>query len=293
MFIGFTNFYRRFIQGFSKIAALFTSILKTSLWPAAVLPATTVDNSEVIKKSGRNKEKSAKSDFTKPVRRAEEPSFLTPDARRAFTQLRQAFTEALILRHFDPERHIRIKTDVSGYVIGSVLSQMTSETSQWYLVAYYLQKMIPAKTRYETHNAKLLAIVKAFKNWRHYLKGCQYKVLVLTDHNNLRWFMDTKSLSSRQVRWAQELSRYHFRIDYHQSKANGAADALSCYSQRSQGEEKIFQTENTRILQCLQSSLTNTCASSTPSAHVASLKHVIICKTHTLPDLCQSWKTFR
>ena len=116
---------------------------------------------------------------------------------------------------------------------------------------------------------------------------------MLTDHNNLRRFMDTKSLSSRQVCWAQELSRYHFRIDYRQGKANRAADALSRYPQRSQGEEKILQAENTKILQRLQSSLTNARASSTPPAHVASLKHVIICGTHALPDLCQSWETFR
>ena len=30
VFLGFANFYQRFIQGFSKIAALFTSILKTT-----------------------------------------------------------------------------------------------------------------------------------------------------------------------------------------------------------------------------------------------------------------------
>ena len=74
--------------------------------------------------------------------------------------------------------------------------------------------MILAETRYKIHNGKLLAIVEAFKTWRHYLKSCKHKVLILTDYNNLRRFMDTKSLSSRQVRWAQELSRYHFCIDY-------------------------------------------------------------------------------
>ena len=79
---------------------------------------------------------------------------------------------------------------------------MTSETSQWHLVAYYSQKIIPAETRYETHNTKLLVIVETFKNWRHYLEGCQYEVLVLNNYNNLRRFMDTKSLSFCQVRWA-------------------------------------------------------------------------------------------
>ena len=63
---------------------------------------------------------------------------------------------------------------------------------------------------------------------------------MLIDYNNLRRFMNTKSLSSRQVRWAQELSRYHFRINYCQGKANRAADALSRYPQQSQGEEEIL-----------------------------------------------------
>ena len=31
--------------------------------------------------------------------------------------------------------------------------------------------MIPAKTKYETHNNELLAIVEAFKTKRHFLKG--------------------------------------------------------------------------------------------------------------------------
>ena len=52
--------------------------------------------------------------------------------------------------------------------------------------------------------------------------------------------MDSKSLSSRQVRWAQKLSWYHFCIDYHQGKANAVADALSRFPQRSQNKEQEF-----------------------------------------------------
>ena len=100
--------------------------------------------------------------------------------------------------------------------------------------------MIPVETQYETHNAELLAIVEAFKTWRHYLEGCKYKVLILTNDHNLRRFMNIKSLSSRQVRWAQELLRYHFQIDYCQGKANGAANALSRFLQRNLDEEEKF-----------------------------------------------------
>ena len=124
--------------------------------------------------------------------------YLTPDARRAFTQLRQAFIKAPILQYSDPECHILIETDASGYVIGGVLSQFI-DLGRWHSVAYYSQKMILAETRYETHNGELLAIVEAFKTWRHYLEGCKHKVFILTNHNNLRCFMETKSLSFCQV----------------------------------------------------------------------------------------------
>ena len=85
VFIGFANFYQRFIQGFSKITAPLTSMLKKSPELAGALPATAIDNSKVIRSSGGNEGKSAKSDFTKRICGAEEPSFLTSDTRQAFT----------------------------------------------------------------------------------------------------------------------------------------------------------------------------------------------------------------
>ena len=101
-----------------------------------------------------------------------ESDFLTPKARLAFTELRQAFVKASILYYFNPKCYIRIEIDVSGYAIGGVLSQLTLDNlGQWHPLAFFLQKMISAETRYETYDGKLLAIVEAFKTWRHYLKG--------------------------------------------------------------------------------------------------------------------------
>ena len=50
--------------------------------------------------------------------------------------------------------------------------------------------------------------------------------------------MDIKNLSFKQVRWAQKLSSYHFRIDYYQDKANGATDILSCFPQKNKDKEE-------------------------------------------------------
>ena len=98
VFLGFANFYRRFIRGFSKIATPLISMLKIT----AGTPPRAIDNSH----------------------------FLTPETELAFSRLKQAFTDASILHHFDPERYIRIETDAFGYAIGDILSQLTPESGQ-------------------------------------------------------------------------------------------------------------------------------------------------------------------
>ena len=95
----------------------------------------------------------------------EEPKFLTSNVKEAFNRLRQAFTEVLILQYFDPECHIRIETNASGYAIRGVLSQLTSNqvisdgairsNINWHLVAYFSRKMIPAETYSKTHDGEL------------------------------------------------------------------------------------------------------------------------------------------
>ena len=151
---------------------------------------------------GKKVQKLSKSKNLSKSKKMVRSDFLTPKAKLAFTELRQTFVKVPILHHFDPERHIWIKTDVSGYTIGGVFSQLTLDNlSQCHPVVFFFCKMIPIETRYKTYNGELLAIVKVFKTWKHYLKSSQHKLLMFTNHNNLCWFMDIKNLSSRQVRW--------------------------------------------------------------------------------------------
>ena len=50
---------------------------------------------------------------------------------------------------------------------------------------------------------------------------------MFTDHQNLTYFLTTKELNRRQVRWAELISSYNFKIYYHKGSENGRADALS------------------------------------------------------------------
>lgn len=106
------------------------------------------------------------------------------------------------------------------------------------------------QSNYETHNQELLAIVESFKHWCHYLESAQHEVLVLTNHHNLKKFIETMRLSPPQIRWAQELSWYNFKINFKQDKKN-PADVLSYYSNLMHKNNDAHE-ENNRILHHLQ-----------------------------------------
>ena len=124
-------------------------------------------------------------------------------------------------------------------------------------MAYYSQKMILAKNWYKTYNDKFLIIVKVFKTWRYYLEDCKHKIFIFTNHNNLWQFMDTKTLSSGQIRLAYKVFWYYFQIDYCQSKANRAEDTVSRFSQQDDEKKANSWAKNTRVFHRLQSSLIN------------------------------------
>ena len=73
-----------------------------------------------LAKSGKKLSKSRNS--TNFNTTEDEPKFLILDARTAFNRLQLAFTESLILQHFDPKCHIWIEIDALGYAISRVLS---------------------------------------------------------------------------------------------------------------------------------------------------------------------------
>ena len=86
--------------------------------------------------------------------------------------------------------------------------------------------MVPAEYNYEIYNKELLAIIKAFENWRPELEGSSVPVKILTDYRGLEYFQTKRTLTRRQARWAEKLSEFNFVITYRDGKSNIKADAL-------------------------------------------------------------------
>ena len=188
-YVGFANFYRRFVKNFSAIAAPLIKLTRKSVifsW--------------------------------------------NQECETAFQRLKDAFMSDLVLMHFDPEKKIVVEVDASDWVVGGVLSQHDDE-GILRPVAFFSKKHSPAEVNYEIYDKELMAIVRAFEEWRAELEGAAFPIQVISDHKNLEYFMTTKQLSRRQARWSEYLSRFDFQIVYRPGKSGGKPDALTRRSQ--------------------------------------------------------------
>ena len=105
---------------------------------------------EVDNEIGKNQKTSKSKKLSNTKKTIRSSDFLTPGVKLAFTKLRQAFLKASILHHFNLEYYIGIETDISGYAIGKVFSQLTlDDLGQWHPVVIFSCKIILAETRYE------------------------------------------------------------------------------------------------------------------------------------------------
>jgi hypothetical protein len=61
---------------------------------------------------------------------------------------------------------------------------------------------------------ELLAVVKALKAWRHWLKGAKHTFLIWTDHCNLEYIRASRRLNPRHAMWAMFFTRFVFTLSY-------------------------------------------------------------------------------
>jgi hypothetical protein len=183
--------------------------------------------------------------IAKPISNLQSPQnpfVWTPECAAAFEEIKRALLAIPTLAHFDPELPVILETDASDGVIAGVLSQTHSDGKN-YPVAFYSHVLTGSELNWEIHDKELFAIVYAFTKWRAELASTRIPIQVYSDHRALEYFMTTKVLNARQVRWAEYLAPFDFRIQYTPGKSNARADILSRREQ-DMANLKEAQTDN-------------------------------------------------
>uniref|UniRef100_A0A670J3L3 ribonuclease H n=1 Tax=Podarcis muralis TaxID=64176 RepID=A0A670J3L3_PODMU len=135
-FIGLVNYYRRFINHFSTLAAPLTNLCKKSL----------------------------------PVKVE-----WTEECQRAFELLKHALVSNQVMLAPDQRRPFKVQTDASQSGLGAVLLQEDSEKN-WRPVVYLSKKLIAREQNYSTIEKECFALVWALTKLRPYLWGTSFEV---------------------------------------------------------------------------------------------------------------------
>ncbi|KAI0997510.1 hypothetical protein K3495_g10679 [Podosphaera aphanis] len=128
------------------------------------------------------------------------------EQQQSFEELKSLFVTAPILAMWDGSRPTILETDSSGWATGGCLLQ---EQQDGILkpIAYYSKKLSPAECNYDIHDKELLAIIRCLNERRSELLGVANPFLILTDHQNLKYFMTSKRLAGKLAGRPDALSR--------------------------------------------------------------------------------------
>ncbi|CDF38508.1 unnamed protein product [Chondrus crispus] len=165
-FLGACNAYRRFVQGFPKIARPLTDMTR----------------------------KDADPDYDNP----------TAAQVHSFEELNARMIAPPILALPRYGRLYMIDTDASAYQLGCTLLQEHDGTNDWRLVGYWSYSINDSERNYSATERECFAVVWAVRTLRPYIEGTKFTVR--TDHDALRWLMSLTESSGRLTRWRLRLA---------------------------------------------------------------------------------------
>ena len=190
-FLGSTLFYRRFIHGYSDLAAPLYALTQ----------------------KGAN----VRRDWNDSVHGA------------AMDGLKAALTSAPVLRLFDPSKPIQIRLDACkvGRGIGAIFLQ-PDEDNEWHPIEYWSKALSDAERNYAATELECKVLHDALMHWHMYV-NCGQRVDVYTDHNALLYMVEksTATNNGRLLHYLMDLQGYRFTLHYKKGELHSDADWIS------------------------------------------------------------------
>ncbi len=203
-FLGFSSYYRQFVEGFAKLAAPLHKLV-----------------GELAGVKGKQTGRSFASAWSERC-------------QVSFEGLKGNLTTTPVLAYADFSRPFILEVDASYQGLGAVLSQENEGKVR--PVAYASRSLRPTErnmSNYSSMKLEFVALKWAMtEKFREYLLG--NKCVVFTDNNPLSHLTSAK-LGATEQRWASQLAAFDFEIKYRSGKSNKNADALSRRDHREPG----------------------------------------------------------
>ena len=232
--MGFLNYYRRYIENFSRIAKPIYNLVK--------IPET----------DGKGKSTSTGKQLG-----GNNPVSWTSTHQSALEKLIKCLVSAPVMAYPDPRSPYVLHTDASEGGLGAVLYQEQNGVLR--VIAYGSRTLTPAEKNYHLHSGKLeflalkWAICEQFRDYLYYAPS----FVVYTDNNPLTYVLSSAKLNATGLCWIGELADFNFTIRYRPGKTNVDADTLSRHPEHMRQymvscTEEMLQEELRAVIQSIQ-----------------------------------------
>ena len=189
-FLGFCNYYRKFIEVYTQVAKPLCQLL-----------------------TGENAKKK-----TNEVE-------WTEQCEQAFNKLKDICSDTPILAYVDYSKCFKVHTDASEQGLGMVLYQ-DQDDGMTRVIVHASRNLSKSEKRYHSSKLEFLALKwSVCERFHKYLYGGKFQVY--TDNNPLMYILTTAKLDATGQLWVASLANYDFTIHYNSAKQNTEADALS------------------------------------------------------------------
>ena len=177
LFLGFTGYYRRFIENYAQIVQPLNRLLEGHL-------------STKQAKVSKNKKKAVPWEWG--------------DAQQnAFDTVKQKLTSPPILAYANYSLPYELHVDASSLGLGAVLYQTQNGVKK--VIAYASRGLRQPERQYPAHKLEFLALKWSVTDkFRDYLYGSSFKVV--TDNNPLTYVLTSAKVDATGHRWLAELS---------------------------------------------------------------------------------------
>ena len=206
-FTGITGFFQRFIKGYSKIVKPLNDLLEGE---ASKLKVEELE--------------------------------LTPEALKAFEELKMKCIMAPVLVFADFKKPFCLETDASKEGLGAILLQ-ESDDGQYHPVAFASRELKGGEPKY--HSLKLEFLALKWAVTEQFLEYLQYQPFTIRmDNNPLTYILTTPNLDALGHCWVAALASYNMKLEYLKGSDNKVADALSRVSMQKLDEETMAELLN-------------------------------------------------
>jgi len=142
----------------------------------------------------------------------------------AFERIKDELCNSAILYTPRYDRGFIIQCDASEYAVGGCLSQLNDDGNEQ-PVAFCSAKLTDVQKRWSVIEREAYACIFALNKFDVFVVASS--IILYTDHNPLKFLVDTSPKSSKLQRWAMSLSRYDITIRHKSGAMNSNADCLS------------------------------------------------------------------